>query len=107
MALSWWLKSVGYMDLNWWTLEDVWRKLRSGEEAVLSEDAEHAIERCHGFLQETIANSNSGAIYGVNTGFGDLAHTRVDSDSLHALQRNILLSHACGVGEDVPESSNR
>ncbi len=92
------------MDLNWWTLEDVWRKLRSGEEAVLSEDAEHAIERCHGFLQETIANPNSGAIYGVNTGFGDLAHTRVDSDSLHALQRNILLSHACGVGEDVPES---
>jgi len=92
------------MDLNWWTLEDVWRKLQSEEKGDLSDEAKRAIVRCHGFLQETIANPDGGAIYGVNTGFGDLAHARVDADSLHVLQRNILVSHACGVGSDVPEA---
>lgn len=78
-------------------------KLQSEEKGDLSDEAKRAIVRCHGFLQETIANPDGGAIYGVNTGFGDLAHARVDADSLHVLQRNILVSHACGVGSDVPE----
>ena len=103
MALSWCRKSAHDMDLNWWTLEDVWRKLQSEHVGELADDAKEAIEKCYGFLQETIANADEGAIYGVNTGFGDLAHTRVDNDSLQALQRNILVSHACGVGEDVPK----
>ena len=39
-------------------------------------------------------------LYGINTGFGDLATTRVDD--LVGLQRNLLISHACGVGEPLP-----
>lgn len=42
------------------------------------------------------------AIYGVNTGFGALASKRIDSDQLGRLQRNLLLSHACGTGDPVP-----
>lgn len=42
------------------------------------------------------------AHYGINTGFGILANKRIDADQLTALQRNILLSHACGVGDPVP-----
>lgn len=91
------------MDLNWWTLDDVWKKLQTGEKEVLTEDARSAILQCYDFLQKMISQSDSGAIYGVNTGFGDLADARVDFDSLEALQRNILVSHACGVGEDVPD----
>ena len=56
------------MDLNWWTLEDVWRKLQSEHVGELADDAKEAIEKCYGFLQETIANADEGAIYGVNTG---------------------------------------
>ena len=40
-------------------------------------------------------------IYGVNTGFGELASVRIGEDKLAALQRNLVLSHACGVGEPL------
>ncbi|HMB61066.1 MAG TPA: histidine ammonia-lyase, partial [Xanthomonadales bacterium] len=40
--------------------------------------------------------------YGINTGFGILANKRIEAGELAALQRNILLSHACGVGQPVP-----
>ncbi len=42
------------------------------------------------------------AIYGVNTGFGALASKRIGDDQLERLQRNLLLSHACGTGDPVP-----
>lgn len=42
------------------------------------------------------------AHYGINTGFGALKNKRIADDRLGALQRNLLLSHACGVGEPVP-----
>jgi histidine ammonia-lyase len=47
------------------------------------------------------------AHYGINTGFGVLANTRIDADQLVALQQNILLSHACGVGQPVPVAITR
>ena len=91
------------MDLKWWDLEKVWRLLESEEPLQLSDDAVSATETCYNFLQQVIKDTDADPIYGVNTGFGDLAHTRVSDASLHLLQRNILISHACGVGEDVPE----
>jgi len=42
------------------------------------------------------------AHYGINTGFGVLANKRISSEELATLQKNILLSHACGVGTPVP-----
>ena len=45
--------------------------------------------------------------YGINTGFGALANRRVPDDQLSALQRNLLLSHAVGVGEPVPPEITR
>lgn len=47
------------------------------------------------------------AIYGINTGFGALATTRIDDTQLARLQRNLLLSHACGTGEPVPPDISR
>jgi len=47
------------------------------------------------------------AHYGINTGFGILANKRIDAGQLAELQRNILLSHACGVGEPVPPEITR
>ncbi len=48
-----------------------------------------------------------GTIYGVNTGFGALARQRIAAEQLHLLQRNLLLSHAVGVGEPVPPPVSR
>ena len=47
------------------------------------------------------------AHYGINTGFGVLANKRISSADLAVLQKNILLSHACGVGEPVPPAITR
>src|SRR5271163_135180 len=44
------------------------------------------------------------AAYGINTGFGLLAQTRIPSEQLELLQRNLLLSHAAGVGDALPDS---
>src|SRR5579885_646812 len=43
-------------------------------------------------------------IYGVNTGFGKLAHKRIADSELKALQRNLVLSHAAGVGDPLPDA---
>ncbi len=43
------------------------------------------------------------AAYGINTGFGLLAQTRIPTEQLALLQRNLLLSHAAGVGEPLPD----
>jgi len=47
------------------------------------------------------------AHYGINTGFGVLANKRISSDDLAILQKNILLSHACGMGDPVPPDITR
>src|SRR2546430_2368412 len=44
------------------------------------------------------------AAYGINTGFGLLAQTRIATDQLEQLQRNLLLSHAAGVGQALPDA---
>ncbi|GAA6180686.1 histidine ammonia-lyase [Shimia sp. NS0008-38b] len=48
------------------------------------------------------AANGDAAIYGVNTGFGKLASLRIDADDTAQLQRNLILSHCCGVGEATP-----
>src|SRR5271155_4608493 len=44
------------------------------------------------------------AAYGINTGFGLLAQTRIPAEQLDLLQRNLLLSHAAGVGDPLPDA---
>ena len=50
---------------------------------------------------ETAAASDR-AVYGINTGFGKLASVKIGSEQLHALQRNLILSHASGLGDPLP-----
>ncbi|MBI1186493.1 MAG: histidine ammonia-lyase [Alphaproteobacteria bacterium] len=56
-------------------------------------------------VQDALARGEP--VYGVNTGFGLLAQTHIGDDQLVALQRNLLLSHACGVGEDLSDDIAR
>jgi histidine ammonia-lyase len=71
-------------------------ELRAGHEAV---------DRSREVVLRALADGK--AHYGVNTGFGVLADKRIDDDRLAELQQNILLSHACGVGEPVPADITR
>jgi histidine ammonia-lyase len=76
--------------------------LESNMRIQLSDSLKDAIQKCQRFLEAKVIE-NKQSIYGVNTGFGYMCNTTIASDELEQLQRNLLLSHACGVGEEVPE----
>jgi histidine ammonia-lyase len=64
-----------------------------------------AVERSRGVVERALDDGD--AHYGINTGFGVLANERIEAGQLAELQQNILLSHACGVGEPVPPDITR
>lgn len=61
------------------------------------------------YAQAKIAEAAAGdvAVYGVNTGFGKLASVKIPSKDTATLQRNLILSHCCGVGPAIPRSHSR
>jgi histidine ammonia-lyase len=78
-------------------LEDFRRVVRAGEPVRLAEAARHRVRECRAFVDELVRRGEP--VYGLNTGFGKLATVRVAPQDLKLLQRNLLLSHAIGVGE--------
>ena len=68
----------------------------------LSEDAKSRIEHCRRYLDEKIRNTSQ-SIYGINTGFGSLYSRNIQQDQLEKLQENLVKSHACGTGPQVPD----
>lgn len=89
------------IDSEWWKLPDLYAKLGSDLEPQMTETVRLRVEKCHKYLNDRIA-SKGDTLYGINTGFGSLANTRVADDQLSDLQRRILISHACGVGDEIP-----
>ena len=87
---------------EWVTLARLEEILASNIEVCLSENAKSEIEKCRTYLDEKVKNSDQ-LIYGVNTGFGSLCNTAISRSDLEQLQRNLVLSHACGAGEEVPQ----
>ena len=83
------------------SLIDLHHILYEGKKIKLSQDSIDAIEQCRSYLDEKITTTDS-AIYGVNTGFGSLCDTKIDSSDLGKLQANLVMSHACGIGDEVP-----
>lgn len=86
---------------SWVSLEQLDEILHSNATLVLSDEVKTAIQSCRTYLDEKVATSEK-LIYGVNTGFGSLCDTAISNDDLEQLQRNLVLSHACGMGERVP-----
>ena len=83
-------------------LETIWRE---GEAVELDDGARPAIEAAAALVREA-ANGDE-AIYGVNTGFGKLASVRIRPEDTEQLQRNLVLSHCCGVGEPLDIDTTR
>ena len=77
-------------------LEQIWR----GNDAIaLHADTKAPIEAAAAFVSKAAAGGV--AVYGVNTGFGKLANVPIAEDQTATLQRNLVLSHCCGVGETL------
>lgn len=76
--------------------------IESKVEVVLSAESEDKIVRCRQYLNDKMA-SGEDVFYGINTGFGSLCDTVISKNDLSQLQRNLVISHACGIGEEVPK----
>ena len=86
------------------TLAD-WRSIYRGAVPKLDASCRPAVERSARAVARIVAEGKP--VYGINTGFGKLASVRIDTADLARLQRNIVLSHAAGVGEPLPVSITR
>lgn len=75
---------------------DGWRRILAGAPVELDGSCREGVDAGAGIVDEVVAQGT--AVYGINTGFGKLAQTRIPDGELRRLQRNLLLSHATGVG---------
>ncbi|EPR74450.1 Histidine ammonia-lyase [Winogradskyella psychrotolerans RS-3] len=69
----------------------------------LSEASANNIQKCKTYLDEKLASEKK-PMYGINTGFGSLYNVKISDADLSQLQENLVMSHACGTGDRVPES---
>ena len=83
-------------------LEEMWK---ASAPARLCESAYPAIDAAAAMVAKCAAGDD--AVYGVNTGFGKLASVRIQPIDTERLQRNLILSHCCGVGEPVAVATTR
>ncbi|MEZ0168520.1 histidine ammonia-lyase [Microvirga sp. TS319] len=77
-----------------------WRSVYLGAAVILDDRCRPKVEAGAGTIEAIVAKGDP--VYGINTGFGKLASVRIGSSDLATLQRNIVLSHAAGVGEPLP-----
>lgn len=69
---------------------------------ALSDEAKVRIEKCRNYLNNKMETQKE-PIYGVTTGFGSLCNISISKEELSQLQKNLVMSHACGVGDEVPQ----
>ena len=83
------------------TIQRIEEIITKGYKLELSDDARQRIVHCREYLDKKIA-TNTKPVYGVTTGFGSLCNVSIGSDHLAQLQINLMMSHACGTGDRVP-----
>lgn len=89
------------LDRKWLHFSQVKNLLDFDQHISITFDAHERILACRDYLDRKIAEKDR-TYYGINTGFGFLQHVKIDNDQIGQLQYNLLVSHACGLGEEVP-----
>ena len=82
------------------TIEKVHTVARENASVRIGENAAERVNKCRGFIEELVESNT--AVYGVTTGIGEFARIRVSPEMGEQLQKNIVYSHAAGVGDVVP-----
>jgi histidine ammonia-lyase len=82
-------------------LNDIKTIVEKHHKIKLSEQAKKQIKNCRSYLDKKL-KSNKQPIYGINTGFGSLCNIIIPDTDIEKLQENLVMSHACGMGEEVP-----
>ncbi|MEO6905199.1 MAG: histidine ammonia-lyase [Ginsengibacter sp.] len=90
------------LDKSTLTFQQVKNLLKYKQLVSITYAAHEAILKCREYLDKKI-NSSDALFYGINTGFGFLQNVKIEKEQLETLQKNLLLSHACGLGDEVPQ----
>ncbi|MDA3822280.1 MAG: histidine ammonia-lyase, partial [Bacteroidales bacterium] len=85
--------------LDWQVIQ---KMLLEDARLELSEDSKKSIIKCRAYLDKRMEKGTD-SIYGINTGFGSLYNKVISTEDLGLLQKNLVMSHACGVGEKTPK----
>ncbi len=85
------------------TFKKLSRILSENKKLALSTDVEKKITHCRTYLDTKIKEQTK-PIYGINTGFGSLYKVKIENSKLQELQENLVMSHACGTGDEVPQA---
>ena len=96
------METIHYISSDLLSIEVVNEIITQGKKLELSEEARANIEKCRTYLDEKM-KSHSDPIYGINTGFGSLYNVKISNENLSQLQENLVKSHACGTGDEVPD----
>lgn len=86
---------------EWMDFIQVKHLLHSNRQLAIAAEAQESIIRCRRFLDSKM-DEHDALYYGINTGFGFLQNVKIDNSQVEKLQYNLLVSHACGMGEEVP-----
>jgi histidine ammonia-lyase len=95
------MNKVHYISPEKLTFKKIFEILKKGYKLELSEESTSLITKCRTYLDEKISGQES-PIYGINTGFGALYNKSISKEDLGKLQENLVKSHACGTGDEVP-----
>jgi histidine ammonia-lyase len=87
------------------TLEQLYAAVFHAASVALAADARQRMEASRAVVERVIASNQT--VYGVNTGFGELAEVRISRDQIRQLQVNLVRSHCCGVGAPLAEPEVR
>lgn len=82
------------------TVEEVVRVARFGEEVEIAEESKKAVLRARNYVEKKL--EEGAIIYGLTTGFGKFSDTLIGTDEAADLQRNLIISHACAMGNSLP-----
>ncbi|MEJ7625954.1 MAG: histidine ammonia-lyase [Ferruginibacter sp.] len=91
------------LDKSYTSFQQIKNLLEFDQLVSITFGAHEQIVKCREYLDQKMSKSDT-LIYGVNTGFGFMQNIRIDEQQLEELQKNLLQSHACGVGEEVPSA---
>lgn len=95
------MDNTHYISSDVLSLETLQQIVGHHKSLALSEEARINIAKCREYLDDKMAQEQS-PIYGINTGFGSLYNIKIDNENLTQLQENLVMSHACGTGPEVP-----
>jgi histidine ammonia-lyase len=91
------------LDRKWLHFQQVKNLLDYDQLVSITFDAHERILACREYLNQKQTVTDA-LFYGINTGFGFLQNVKIDDSQIEQLQYNLLVSHACGMGEEVPEA---